>query len=241
VQSFFLSSGQFIMANSLSKAQSPSSLDSAQQSPEKPKRKARAGRPKGSNKEDTLAKILPAARRLFAEKGYAQTTFKLVGKAVGVSHAALYSYFDSKLDLYLASLEHTQALLLPHFLAGFEQGDTLKSRLTLVFQAIAKEHDKDATITGFLAAVPIEMRRHEELDKVLNGADDPIFDVLEQLFQGAIDQGEIKAGVSAANLVTALLGGGVGVALFSYGFASDNLSEPMSVFIDLIEGNLFTP
>ena len=43
----------------------------------------KAGRPKGSKKEDTLAKILPASRRLFAEKGYAQTTFKLVGQAVG--------------------------------------------------------------------------------------------------------------------------------------------------------------
>lgn len=200
---------------------------------------SKVGRPKGSNKEDMLAKLLPASREIFAEKGYAQTTFKLVGQAVGVSHAALYSYFDSKLALYLATLEHTQSLLLPHYIAGYEQGNTLRERLTLIFQAMAEEHDKDASITGFLAAIPIEMRRHKELDNILNGADNPIFNVLEMLFQQSIDNGEIKAGVSAANLVTALLGGGVGVALFSYGFASDNLSEPMSVFIDLIEGRLF--
>ncbi len=200
----------------------------------------KAGRPKGSNKEATLAKILPASRRLFAEKGFAQTTFKLVGQSVGMSHAALYSYFDSKLDLYLATLAHTQEYLLPHYVTGFEQGGNLRERLTFILNAMAAEHDKDATITGFLAAVPIEMRRHSELDAVLNGADNPIFNVLEQLFQSSIDSGEIKVGVTAANLVTALLGGGVGVALFSYGFASDNLTEPMSVFIDLIEGQLFT-
>ena len=39
-----------------------------------------AGRPVGSNKEASLARILPAARKLFANTGYAKTTFKEVGK-----------------------------------------------------------------------------------------------------------------------------------------------------------------
>ncbi len=202
-------------------------------------KRSKAGRPKGSNKEDMLSKLMPAARRLFAEKGYAQTTFKLVGQQVGVSHAAIYSYFDSKLALYLATLADTQQLLMPYYLEAFEKGDNLKDRITHILMATAQEHDKDSTITGFLAAVPIEMRRHQELEEVLNGSDDPIFSALEQLFQFSIDSGEIKSGISASNLVSALLGGGVGVALFSYGFSSNNLTEPMSVFIDLIEGNLF--
>ena len=205
------------------------------------RRASKAGRPKGSNKQATLAKILPAARRIFAEKGYAQTTFKAVGQAVGVSHAAIYSYFDSKLALYLATLVDTQQLLLPHYAQSFEQGQSLKQRLTLVFAAIAEEHDKDPSITGFLAAVPIEMRRHSELDALLNGADDPIFAAMTQLFQTAIDSGEIRAGASAPHLDNALLGGGVGVALFSYGLAMPNLSESMALFIDLINGQLFEP
>ena len=57
------------------------------------------GRPVGSSREASLERILPAARKLFANTGYAKTTFKEVGKAVGMTHAALYGYFPSKAAL----------------------------------------------------------------------------------------------------------------------------------------------
>ena len=209
--------------------------------PKKPTAKAtpRAGRPKGSNKEDTLARLLPIARRLFAEKGFAQTTFKDVGKALGMTHAAIYSYFPSKTELYIATLLDTQQLLLPNYLQAIANHSTLKERLAEILRASAKAHDKDSTITGFLAAVPIEMSRHQELRDALSSQND-VMTALESIFQEAIDNNEIKPTTSAQHLAIALFGGGVGVALFQYGMPGSKLSESMEVFIALLNANLFT-
>jgi len=197
------------------------------------------GRPKGSSKEDTLAKIIPVARRLFADKGYAQTTFKDVGNAVGMSHAALYSYFPSKKELYLETLSQTQALLLPHFVEAFEQGHSLRERLRHILLAIACEHDKDASITGLLAAVPIEIRRHDDLSDALVDGNNATLVALEQMFEEAKASGEIVIDAAASELVAALFGGGVGVALFSYGMRKANLTSTMEVFLALIESKFF--
>lgn len=44
--------------------------------------------------------ILTHAARLFAERGFEQTSLEDVGRSVGVSKAAVYYYFPSKQDLY---------------------------------------------------------------------------------------------------------------------------------------------
>jgi AcrR family transcriptional regulator len=207
----------------------------------RPKPAAAVGRPRGSNKEDTLARLLPAARQLFAEKGYAQTTFKDVGGAIGISHAALYSYFPAKLDLYVATLADTQALLLPGYLAAIASGDSLRERIVGVLLASADAHDRDSSITGLLAAVPIEIRRHPELNAALNGQNNEVMDALKAIFAEAKKTGEIRSDASLDNLVTAFLGGGVGVALFQYGLQnSGSLREAMDVYVAMIEGLIFS-
>lgn len=199
----------------------------------------RSGRPKGSNKEDTLAKIMPVARRLFADKGYAQTTFKDIGNELGISHAALYSYFPSKKELYQATVADAQGLLLPHYLGAVEHGSTLRERISYILMATAHEHDKDSSITGLLAAVPIELHRHPELFAEMSDANNVIMQSLHALFAEAKASGEIASDAPVEDLVTALLGGGVGVALFQYGMQRANLSATMQVFVDLIEARLF--
>lgn len=204
----------------------------------KPRKAARAGRPPGSSKEDTLARILPVARRHFAEKGFAQATFKDIGAEIGVTHAALYSYFPSKQALYLATFADTQSLLLPKYLAAIAAATTLRERITGILMASAEEHDRDSSVTGFLAAVPIEIRRHPELHDALVGSNNEVLTALETIFTEAQAKGEIRKDVAASDLVSALFGGGVGVALFQYGLQAP-LTDAMKVFVALIEASLF--
>lgn len=219
----------------------PENIMAIQQKPKGNKPAAPVGRPRGSNKEDTVARLLPAARQLFAEKGYAQTTFKDVGRAIGISHAALYSYFPAKLDLYLATLADTQALLLPSYLNAIATGETLRERIVGVLLASADAHDRDSSITGLLAAVPIEIRRHPELNAALVGQNNDVMDALKNIFAQAKHSGEIQTEASLDNLVTAFLGGGVGVALFQYGLQnSGSLREAMDVYVAMIEGLIFS-
>lgn len=200
-----------------------------------------AGRPVGSSREATVARVLPAARRLFAERGFAQTTFKDVAAAVGLTHAALYAYFDNKVDLYLATLDDTQALLLPEYRRAIAEGRSLRERLAGILMASAQAHDRDSSVSGFLAAVPIEIRRHPELLAQLAGRPDAIFSALEALFDQARAQGELAVTASNAELISAFLGGGVGVALFQYGMHAGELSGAMAVFVRILEGTALTP
>ena len=50
-------------------------------------------------KEAAKTKIIEAARKVFAQKGYHDTTMDDIAKEIGVSKGALYSYFKSKEDL----------------------------------------------------------------------------------------------------------------------------------------------
>ncbi len=66
----------------------------------KPKRRDRA-----RNAARTKAVILDAAERLFAERGFEETTLALVGRAAGVSRATPGYFFGSKASLHRAVLE----------------------------------------------------------------------------------------------------------------------------------------
>jgi len=62
-------------------------------------------------KEAAKTKIIETARKVFAQKGYHDTTMDDIAKEIGVSKGALYSYFKSKEDLLKElSLQNHQTL-----------------------------------------------------------------------------------------------------------------------------------
>ena len=51
-------------------------------------------------KAEVRESILEAAAQLFVEKGYAGTSASEIGQRAGVAPSAIYTYFESKLDLF---------------------------------------------------------------------------------------------------------------------------------------------
>ncbi|MEH6592056.1 MAG: TetR/AcrR family transcriptional regulator [Halioglobus sp.] len=197
------------------------------------------GRPKGSNREASLAKILPAARRLFAERGYSNTTFKDVGKAVGMTHAALYSYFPSKAALYLATTGDAQAILQPKYLKAIQNGANFKQRLREILRVAAQAHEQDSSISGLLMAIPLEISRHPELAELMLGRQNSTLDLLADVFAQAQARGEIKSKAQPEELVVAIIGSWVGITMFHFGLQRTDLGKTLEVFIEMIEGSLF--
>ena len=198
-----------------------------------------AGRPVGSSKEASLARILPAARKLFAELGYTKTTYKEVGKAVGMTHAALYTYYPSKAALYQATCDHTQSLLLSDYTAAIQGKLTLREQLREILLVGAVAHNKDSSITGLLGAIPLEIRRHPELAELLLDRQNATLQLLAKAFAAAQQRGEITDRASPEDQVIAIMGAAVGIALLNSGLGSSNVIDSMQVFIDLIEAKLF--
>jgi TetR/AcrR family transcriptional regulator, upper aerobic nicotinate degradation pathway regulator len=56
-----------------------------------------------------VEKFLAASLDLFAERNFASVTIKDIAKALGVNTALIYYYFDSKTDLFRATIEYAVA------------------------------------------------------------------------------------------------------------------------------------
>ena len=66
-------------------------------------------------RDDTLARILDAAERLFAVNGYEGTSLRAVAAAVGIQNPSIYSHFKSKQAIYQAVLERAIRPILEDF------------------------------------------------------------------------------------------------------------------------------
>src|SRR5207249_8991221 len=56
-------------------------------------------------KEEARSRILDAANKVFAERGYHEATMEDIAKRLGVSKGAIYLYFSSKEDLFEAMVK----------------------------------------------------------------------------------------------------------------------------------------
>ncbi|MCQ4119191.1 TetR/AcrR family transcriptional regulator [Rhodococcus tibetensis] len=68
-----------------------------------PRARARSGRRPGN--QDTRARILTAARKLFAQNGFDKTSVRAVALGAGVDAALVHHYFGTKRQLFLDSVE----------------------------------------------------------------------------------------------------------------------------------------
>jgi AcrR family transcriptional regulator len=96
-----------------------------------PAQRSRGRRPGGP---DTRGQILAAARKSFADKGFAATTIRAVAGEAGVDPALVHHYFGSKDDLFLAALEipvDPRALVPQVFEAGLDGAGERLLRLFL--------------------------------------------------------------------------------------------------------------
>ena len=83
----------------------------------------RVVRTQEERRASTRRQLLAAARALFAEKGYAETSTPDIVKAAGVTRGALYHHFADKQALFAAVVEEEHALLALTIHQAAEAGD----------------------------------------------------------------------------------------------------------------------
>jgi AcrR family transcriptional regulator len=75
-------------------------------------------RTQAERSEATRGALIGAARRLFAERGYAAVGTEEIVKVAGVTRGALYHHFDGKRELFEAVYEQVEAELAERIAAG---------------------------------------------------------------------------------------------------------------------------
>jgi TetR/AcrR family transcriptional regulator, regulator of cefoperazone and chloramphenicol sensitivity len=99
---------------------------------------AGGGYPRG---EETRARIVAAALKLFGERGFEGASTRDIAKAAGVNAPALQYYFDSKEGVYFACVEHIVARVWEQMSAAIGSAE----------RAVARESTDSALIEAFCA------------------------------------------------------------------------------------------
>jgi TetR/AcrR family fatty acid metabolism transcriptional regulator len=112
---------------------SPSSAG-ARRAPAKPRRAPEGGAQPGRGGGDKRERILDAAVRVFARKGFHATRVSEVAKAAGVADGTIYLYFESKEHLLVSLFEHRVERLLDYLETELPRAPSASQRLQRIIE-----------------------------------------------------------------------------------------------------------
>ena len=145
----------------------------------------------------------------FAQRGFDAATNRSLGLEVGITAGAIYHYFGSKLDLYVAVHDDVQARVYSTFGAAVLEPTSFRDKIDAVLEASHEMNKEDPSLAQFLGSVRVDMRRNAELGAALRDASVARQAFFDTIVTRGVETGEIapadRARVSA--LVLTLLVG----------------------------------
>jgi AcrR family transcriptional regulator len=154
-------------------------------------RSRRLGRPPDTDSAETRQRILEIARAAFAFGGYDGSTNRELAAKAGITSGALYHYFGSKLDLYLAVHEDVQQRVYGQFNEAADAALGFLGKFDAVLDVAHELNESDPTFAAFLGAVRNDMRRHPEIADALAAHAERRHGFFVRLVDAGIDSGEI--------------------------------------------------
>lgn len=170
----------------------------------------RLGRPKDVASAETHERLLQVARRAFARDGFDATTNRHIADAASITTGAIYHYYASKADLYVAVYAEVQGIVYGAFETAIEPHDNLVGRFSAALDAAVELNREDPSIAGFVVGVSSEAQRHPELRDLLELRRSASIGFLHRLANDAKARGELQDDVSAealGDLLNAVLSG----------------------------------
>jgi len=170
----------------------------------------RLGRPRDADSAETRTRLLAAARRCFGESGFERTTNAQIADVAGLTPAAIYHYFPSKIDLYAAVFDEVQEYIYAEIEKGIGPHHTLVDRFSAALDVSVRIHRDDPSIAGFVVDVNYEVQHHPELLSLVEPGRRRSANLVRRLCQDAVAKGEVHEGVSRAaleDLLSVLLSG----------------------------------
>ena len=163
--------------------------------------------------EGTRTLLLKAAAHLFARKGVAGITLTEIAGALGLSGPAIYNHFPSKDALFIAVVQQMYDEETLAFKRVLEPLDSVAEGLTVLLDLVPALYRDDGTLQLLGLTAQLEAARNPEVYQVLVDASRRRDKVAIDLVERAIQQGELKPDVDAAEIGSMLLSlfyGGLG-------------------------------
>ena len=169
----------------------------------------RLGRPPATDSGDTKRRILDIAREMFSVHGYEVATNRDIASAAGITSGALYHYFGSKLDLYLAVHEDVQAGVYESFSNATINLETFTEMFLAVLEVAHDMNENDPSVARFVGAVRVDAQRHPEMAAALSPRSTQREVFFTRLIDVGVKTGEIdeqQRSFALAFLLTVLVG-----------------------------------
>lgn len=169
----------------------------------------RLGRPRATDSGDTKRRILDIAREMFSVHGYEVATNRDIASAAGITSGALYHYFGSKLDLYLAVHEDVQAGVYESFSNATMNLETFTEMFLAVLEVAHDMNENDPSVARFVGAVRVDAQRHPEMAAALLPRSEQREVFFTRLIDIGVKTGEIdeqQRSFALAFLLTVLVG-----------------------------------
>lgn len=169
----------------------------------------RLGRPPATDSGDTKRRILDIAREMFSVHGYEVATNRDIATAAGITSGALYHYFGSKLDLYLAVHEDVQAGVYESFSNATMNLETFTEMFLAVLEVAHDMNENDPSVARFIGAVRVDSQRHPEMAAALSPRSTQREVFFTRLIDVGVKTGEIdeqQRSFALAFLLTILVG-----------------------------------
>lgn len=170
----------------------------------------RLGRPADTDSTDTRDRIVVCARECFAVEGFEGTTNKQIADNAGVSSAAMYHYFPSKADLYVAVCTSISTDLSTVFERVKSKESLLERRLTLLFAEVGALGVNAPSIVGFITGISAVVQKHPEVTRGTDLIGTEFRRMVVELIATADQKEEVLQGTSVeafADLAASVLAG----------------------------------
>jgi AcrR family transcriptional regulator len=177
-----------------------------------------------SGEEDTRSRILQAALRLFAAKGYEGTTTKdLAGKA-NVAEGTLFRYFPNKKAILIEVATRGWVDILTDLLTELSEMGSYKAVAQVMRRRVLRMREN----SDLLRVCFIEAQFHPELkERIQSEVIAKMTDVAEAFFQTAIDRGVYRP--MNPKIVAQVFLGMFAIAGFSSETILDSNASPLAL------------
>jgi len=174
-----------------------------------------------SKEEETQNRILKAAEKLFAKRGYGGTTTRDLAQAAGVAEGTLFRHFENKKAILIEVATRGWMEILTDLLTELSEMGSYKA----VAQVMRKRMLSLNANTDMLRVCFMEAQFHPELrDRIQADVIDKMTDVTEAFFQTAMDRGEYRK--MNPRVVARIFLGMFTVSGFSQSTMSDEANSP---------------
>ena len=176
---------------------------------------SKLGRPFGCEGVGTRNRLLVEARRSFATEGFDATTNKCLARSAGITTAAIYHYFPSKVDMYVAVFVDVQNLVCKTIEDSVSADRGITQNISNMVDSLAALTRREPAVVSFVLSVSAEAHRHPELMKGVKPFSGKIGRILLTLSERAVERGEVNPEISAQSLEDMLMVVLAGLARFN--------------------------